>query len=266
MSINLPNGIAELLGDTLVTSSPLFTSNRLWYVNSETGVDDAAYGDSKAKPYATLAYALGAGAVDGDIIVLADGHEEVITVTVDIIIEVIIVGCGQTDGKPTVRFTKDISADYLFDIQADNVELRNIWFEENEQNSAVNQVQVSGTGCRLIGCYFEANQTHNSQSVVLANSLITTIKDCTFVANGATIADLPTGALLMGTGTLFMDNCIFDDNEFGYESFAFRSTGAAVIRGEGNSFLNGAQVSLTESGDIILAGGTTSGGVQLIEE
>lgn len=267
MSVYLPNGLGESLGDTLVTNAPLFTTSTIWYVHSETGVDNPAYGDVESRPLATLAYTLTNKAGAGDIVVLLDGHEESIATKVDVANSVVIVGVGETDGKPTVKFTNGGAVGAIIELSANGVELRNIWFEEHPSGAAVAQVSVLGDGCRIIGCYFEADGNNEAASVDIdIGADFASIKNCTFISTTDDPTNLPTSGVAMVSTTLFLDNNVFDDGDCGYGTSAFVATAGAKVRGEGNSFLRGAQFSAASSSpDIILGGGQFSGGVRWIE-
>lgn len=266
MSITLPNGIGETLGDTLVTNSPIYTTNRIHYVHSGTGVDSAGYGETKTKPYATLAYAVASGSpalAGGDIVVLLDGHEEEVAATIAIAQGILVVGCGETDGLPTVVFTNGGVTSYVFSLTAAEVELRNIRFDAFESAQSDNQVNVAAADCRIIGCYFEADGNNTAASLQIQNSLTTTVKNCTFVSAATAANSLPTVGLACGIGMLFLENCVFDNGTYGYGTAALTCDGD--LRGESNSFLNDARLELSESADVILVGGTMSGGIQWVE-
>ncbi len=267
MSRNLPNGIAETLGDTLVTSSPLFTTGDIHYLDNSSAdaADTLSNGISKSKPFETLAYAI-SQASDGDIIVVLGGHSEALIAEVDITVAVVVAGAGETDGAPEASFSNYSATGYCIRLSAAGSELRNLRFAQHPSSAAIPQVNVAATGCRIIGCHFEAGEHNNVSSLSLDAALITYVKNCTFESVATEADDLPQSGLTMSTGTLFLENCVFDDNDFGYSTPALRATGAATIRAEGNSFLNGASASMVEaSAELIIAGGTTSGGVQLVE-
>lgn len=267
MSITLPNGIGETLGDTLVTSSPIYTSNRIHYVHSGTGADSAGYGETKTKPYATLAYAVASGnpaLAGGDIVVLLDGHEEEVAATIDIAQAVLVVGAGETDGEPTVVFTNGGVTSYVITLTAAEAELRNIKFEAFGTSQSDNQVNVAASDCRIIGCVFEASGNNGAASLLIASSLTTIVKNCTFESTATAANSLPTVGLSCGaSGILFLENCVFENGTYGYGTAAMTCSGD--LRGEGNSFLNDARLELSDSADVILAGGTLSGGIQWVE-
>jgi len=268
MSRNLPNGIAETLGDTLVTSSPLFITGDLHYVDSSNAAadDSAGYGESKSRPFATLAYAVSV-ASGGDIVVLLEGHSEQFATELDITQALTIVAAGETDGVPTVTLNNLAASGYMLRLSASGCELRNIRFVQHPSASGIPHVNIAASGCRIIGCRFEAGEDNSAYCVTVNDSLVTCIKDCTFISVSDDPANQPTGGLLgPGLGTLFLDNCVFDDGDVGYSSFAFRWTTAPRIHASGCSFLNGAVASGGEAGDVFFVGGTMTGGVQLIEE
>lgn len=267
MSITLPNGIGETLGDTLVTNSPIYTSNRIHYVHSGTGSDSAGYGETKTKPYASLAYAMASGnpaLASGDIVVLLDGHEETVTTAIDIGQGLVIVGSGETDGEPTVTFQNNGVTAHIMTLSAAEVELRNIKFAAFESAQPDNQVDVAGSDCRIIGCLFEANGNNTATQLDIAASLTTTVKNCTFRSTATAANSLPTVGLACGAaGILFLENCVFDNGTYGYGTAAMTCSGD--LRGEGNSFLRDARLELSDSADVILAGGTVTGGIQWVE-
>lgn len=275
MSRSFPNGVGESLGDQLVTNAPLFVSGGIWHVDSTNAdaADASGYGLIKDKPWATLVYAVSQAAA-GDMIVLHDGHDETIN-GLNITSRLIIVGAGQSDGKPTVRLRLGTSegSGACLQLSASATELRNIWFDQNVGGTGnlTFWVQVSATGCRLFGNYFEGDENNNSPLLYIDDALVTILERNTFISVATDVADQPRGALAIAGGILFMDGDVFDGNQVGWGGgsypAAFESEAAATIVAENLSLLRSSRMLITEaSGQHIINVATSTGDSQIIEQ
>jgi hypothetical protein len=172
----------------------MYSTGAAYYVSSVIG-SDANAGKSRLYPKATLASAISA-ATDDDIIVLAADHAETLTSTQDIDHRLVIVAEGSSSGKPTCKFTNNQDA-VMFDITADDVQLRNIWFEEESTANTNPRVRTDMDRTQIIGCYFEADANSNTDGVLEVNTGASNliIKNTTFVSTSASGATPPVKAI-----------------------------------------------------------------------
>ena len=259
-----PNGAGESLGDTLITEEPLYSTGSVWYVNSATGTDAASpAGRNRSKPLATLSQAH-TNAAAGDIIVLMDGHAETLTSAITISKAVAIVGAGKSSGKPTVKFTINASASYLFNVTGDDVQLKNLWLEENSQANSLTKVVVSGDGFRMVGCYVEANDNDDAACLSIHAGNGMRIEETTFISTSTTTTTQPKSAIevTLESNDLEMKNVTLDGGTVGWSDYyAFDATSNAInrLKATGVNLLNGSDMDLTGcTGRIAL--GTLTGG------
>lgn len=250
MAVNLPNGIGETLGDSLVTGKPYFGTGSVWYVSSVTG--NAAFsGLTTAQPLNTLANAQTA-ATSGDTIVLLDGHTETYSGAVTLSKNLTIVGSGSAGGVPTVTFR--VSANVgLFAISSNGTQLRNIRFQSSTAagTSAI-RVDIQADHCHVIGCYFDCSANDTGVALSISNNVTGFVcRNTTFVATNPTAAAPPGPALsFAGTSTeAWLEGLVFDGGTKGFSAgIAYREVGAATRRrGESLSFLRGADATLHAS-------------------
>lgn len=244
-----PNGLGELTGDSLVTSTaPLYLSGAVWWVLSTIGIDAAGTaGQDRERPLATLQQAI-TNAADGDIIVLRDGHVQTVTAAIAVSKVLTIAAGGRSAaGLPTVVFTLNAANASLFTINTSSgVELRNILFAENQQTNAnATKIDLAATGCRLAGCYFRCGATDVNQAAVRVSGDYQRLERCTFVSTAAA-AVRPASGLLQGgfiTTGLELAACVFDDGTFGFATQAadMDSQSTARLRALDMHLLNGAQ-------------------------
>lgn len=108
---NYPNGLGCSSGPTLITNPNLYTTCRVWYVDSQTG-NISNDGQSKDTAWATLEDEVG-NLIDTDIVVFLDGHQETPSAEIDLGIWHLI-GEGSSGGLPTVKFQDSVSLSYMF--------------------------------------------------------------------------------------------------------------------------------------------------------
>lgn len=244
------NGIGESLGDTFVTQSPLIYAGDIWFVNSDGGTDATApAGKEKLKPLETLEQALD-NADDGDAIVIADSHAETLTAPLTIDKRVLIVGCGRSSGRPTAKFTANMSSDSLFFITAAGVEIRNIWFEENAQANDTSRIYINGRWFRMTGCYVESDGNDDAEAITLVaeSDGFAMFENNTFVCTAEDVSDVPEAAIRVGTAydRISFKGDVFDGGTTGF-SLGFALTQAAAtsqFMAEEISRLRGADFSL----------------------
>lgn len=264
----LPNGIGASLGDQLVVGKPLTLSGDVWYVD-DSGTDAVSpAGKQRNSPLATLAQAV-TNAAAGDIIVLMDGHAETISTLIAITKNLTIVGEGQSDGKPTVKITGDAgeSGPVLTVAGTNYFSLRNIWFEENLQDTSDNLMTLgTGTYYELVGCYFEAGDTANASLVALSDAAYS-IRNTTFVSTATTQATRPHSAISGGNGgVVVLDGVVVDSGTVGWThtDAVDLSTGVTelYLAAQSVSLLRGADVTVYASAEYHFNTQTSSGSVR----
>lgn len=260
----LPNGIGGTAGDSLATDGPLQTSGDVWYVDSVTG-NDSNDGRSRLEPFATLSQAVTDAASD-DIIVLLASHAETLTSAQTISERLTIVGEGTTTTMP--KLTNNQAAGQLITIASADVQLRNIWFEEDSQANSAVRVSSASARTALIGCYFEANATQNAAVVQVntgASDLL--VKNCTFISTATADDDAPVIALEITAATSEVDieGTVFSGGTQGWKDFALKASAAAItrVRMETCSFLLGADAAFHASSTGYLQPSTTTGAVRI---
>jgi hypothetical protein len=272
-----PNGIGGATGDSLALAKPLYTSEPVHYVDSQTG--NAFYsGRDRKAPFLTIAAAVSAiGASDGHIIVCLDGHTEEVSTTITLAQAVTIIGEGLDAGIPTVTLTIGHITNDVILVTADNCEVRNIRFLSG--NSAVAPISstascirtTSADGLTIHGCHFDVDQRTNGPAVeVGATSDHETLKRCVFrsTAYGGPGKPEPDSAVRsMGAGSpLTFDGCTFDGGAEGFNdgsgnNWAFDGSAAATprLRVTDLTLLNGADFKVHASSKGYISAPTTTG-------
>lgn len=252
-----PNGFGQSLGDALVVSGgPIYTTGKVWYVDSAVG-SNAYDGRSDKRPLATLAQAQ-TNASSGDVVVLMSGHAETYTSALTISKELIIAGAGSSAGLPTVKFTNNQASGRLFNITADNVELRNIWFEEDAQSNSGGGVASSGDAFRMVGCYMEVDASTTVSGLVLTQASGETafLWDCTFVSTATAIGSVPGLAIKKdGAGQLWMHGVTLDGGTYGFvEGYAYTEDQGSAGRliATGTTLIRGADMQIHASSTVVV--------------
>lgn len=263
----LPNGAGFDTGDIVATASPILIGGNLWYVDASTGTDSAGYGLSQESPAATLGYMIGI-ATAGDTIVLMDGHEETVTSPIALNKSLIIVGAGLSSGRPTakLKLNSGTNTHSLIDITANQVWMRNIWFESPDQSSVSNQIEAtSQTGLHFVDCYVECGVYVTNAYFVLTSCVDVDFSGTTFVATGTDIATRPNYGVSVATSLagLNLSGTVFDGGSYGFYGFAFTASAAiTMIFAPNVSFLRGADLNLISTSTGFLHLGTSTGGVR----
>lgn len=262
------SGLGESLGDSLVTGNgPIWTSGTVWWVNSATGSDAASpAGKERLQPLATLSQAI-TNAVAEDVIVLMDGHAETIA---DLAVSknLVIVGAGQSDGKPTVKLTPGASATVGMLSLAAQVELRNIWVTVPAAATSWPAIQCN-SDAKLIGVYQELDENNNTAGVYVLDGGICTIRNSTFVSVATDASDPPAAAvrLIDGVVPLYMDGVVLDGGTVGFQQGAAYSEDASAAAGAlyatNMSLLRGADMWLTDTTVGLVQVGASNGGAQI---
>lgn len=256
MSFLYPNGAGESLGDQLVTCKPLYlagTTNSIWYVNSNGGVDGASpAGRNREKPLATLAQAI-TNASDNDIIVLMTNHTETPVTGYTINKKLIIVGAGSAAGKPTVKMGSNGINVNRFTVTATNVEFRNIWFLASAAANT-SGILLSAALFRLKGCYFELGANDNVGLAISAGGDSARVVNTTFISTATSVAAQPVTAMRTNAtvSDLEMDGVTFSAGPFGFSNpYAFDTGGNILnrIKAENVDLLLGADANLSTAGN-----------------
>lgn len=267
-----PDGLGNSLGDSLGVNAPFYSTGLVWYVHSGTGTNAAApAGRNRAKPLATLAQAQ-TNASNGDTIVLLDGHAQTFTATLTISKALLIVGEGESDGKPTVKLTPSSASSGVLQLAA-AAEVRNVWFEENLQANDGIKLSVAVAGCRVVGCYFECGALDDGEALQVASTNCH-IKNTTLVST-ATLTSAQPYVGLTASGAcdgLYLEGVVLDGGSVGFANHwamdfntaTFGDEAPALI--EGLSLLRGADVLIPASGaNIKIVGPITVSGGSVID-
>lgn len=265
-----PNGIGGLLGDTLVTTKPLYLSGDVWFVNSTGGVDGASpAGKDRQKPLATLAQAQ-TNSANGDIVVLMDGHTETFTVALAITKNLAIIGEGSSGGVPTVQLKMNAAAQCTLVLTALGTILANVKFPASLQSnsgSAANQgkVHLTGSSTQVRGCYFEESALDQLPAITIASGLADIrLENTSIISTATTVATRPTYGIYVGGPTTDVDlvGLVLSDGAVGFSGAAWDSTINAVtrLRAMGLSLLLGADMKLHASTVGWIAPPTVTGG------
>lgn len=260
------NGLGELLGDSLATSKPVQTPGFVWFVNSVGGVDAASpAGRDRQKPLATISQAVTNSAA-GDIILLEDGHTEILTSNVAISKQLFIVGGGSSAGIPTVNFTGNAAALTMFTMSAAGSQMRNVRIKQSLQNNTGStRFSITAATVRLKGMYIESGAFDQLPAVTIgATPSNTRFNACTFISVATTTATRPVSGLsFLGSAPVDLDleGCVFSDGTVGYSTAACDLSGFATrLSGDNLSALLGADILINASSTGFLNLSTTTNG------
>jgi hypothetical protein len=277
----LSNGLGAATGHILALAAPLYVlgTGRTWYVDSQTG-SDANTGEHEHQAFAGLDAAHTA-ASNGDIIALADGHEESLSITITK--SVAIVGLGRASGVPTVILRNSAAADPAITIDTTKVVVEGVLFEHDDDQGPLSTelVLLASGASDFVGrdLHFNCKGMASGESfeyfygMRLAADLASTnvlLDSCKWnsVGTGQPLAAYPglyvdddgTGKL----GTLRLVNCSFDGGEYGWFNYGadiLRFTGLVEIYGA--SLLRGSDVLVSDTAAGRIAVGTATGGSQI---
>ena len=261
-----PEGLGGSLGDSMGVNAPFYSTGNVWYVHASTGTDAAApAGRNRAKPLATLAQAQ-TNAADGDTVVLLDGHTETLTAALDLTKVLTIVGEGESDGKPTVKYTNNSAAANLLTVSV-GCDIRNVWFEENSQANSAYRLDIQGPA-RVVGCYFECGALDDAAAVRIGSDDVH-LKNCTFVSTATLTSAQPHSAIegeASDIGGLYVEGLTLDGGTVGFSNFWAMDLSEATIPAdnpaliEGLTLLRGADVLLPATGHAKVVDVTATGG------
>jgi len=192
------------------------------YVDSGTSGDGS--GLTLENAYATFALAE-AGCSAGDVVYIADGHDEEIGDIVIDVANVSFIGMGEGDAKPLL--TCDAGTDEIT-LDAAGITVKNVRLQAGaDQVVTAFRVEDAGIGCTLENISFIKGEGANEEFVICidvdAAAAQLTIKDCTYYNSNATTAhascfiDLTDGTIDQTTITgctafgEFANGCIYSD-------------------------------------------------------
>lgn len=262
-----PNGLGGSGGDVFATSTPLYTSGDVWFVNSARGVDAASpAGKDRESPLATLGQAV-ANAASGDIVLLESGHSETISSTLTISKQLTISGGGVSGGVPGASITPQ-GTTFLttLTLSAAGIEIRNVRFAAQPIAGAGNfKVSSTAASQRIIGCRFEMGANDTTGISLNSTSKYFRAENCTFISQGTSTLLRPSGGM---AGNASADdaeivNCVFDDGAYGFSSTATQSLGVSgLIRARivNATFLNGADIGSAVAPTLSYVAGITQTG------
>jgi len=209
------------------------TPGNVFYVDSgaTNASDTVNAGDSWASPLATLDAAIGkCTASNGDIIYLAPGHAESLSVATSVdadVAGITIIGLGSGSVKPT--FTSSAAAGSIT-VGAANVTIKNIRLVAGFATGTTTMmtIEAAGTFCTIEDCDFRDTAAASEALIHISVAALVTdlhIKGCSFI----TAAGSMTGSVVFAgasTNTLIEDSEWYVDSS---DSVIDHQTTAAII-------------------------------------
>lgn len=262
-------GCGGTTGAAITALAPYMSSGTVWYVDSETGTDAASpAGQNREKPLATLAQAHSNAANNGDVIILLETHNEVLTGNVILSKGVIVAAEGSSSGVPTVEIGFD-AAGRLF-LSGVGTELHNVKLTPRTAAGANPRVNMA-TQTAMRGCYIECDEHDTGAGVQLdsgADNVV--VESCTFISVATDATAQPESALKISGASstdLLITGCVFSDGTVGFSNFyACDLSSDAVTRLEirNLSLLLGAELKINSSSVYRIAGVTSTGGGKIV--
>lgn len=266
MAVLYPNGIGGSLGPRLATCKPLQVSGNVWYVH-HTGTNAVSpAGQNREKPLASLAQAH-TNAAAGDTIVCLSGHTQVLTATQTFNkAGITLVGEGSSSGKPTVKFQMNHGSQDMFVVSAAGVRFSGLWIQGQAQASAGLRIWANSTTCEIDECYIECGAFDLSTAILAAGNNFT-LRRTTIISTAVASTAQPLMGVQLGAAIsdVKIEDCVFDGGTFGFSNYAALDLSAQIItrlKGEGNSFLRGADYVIHASTIGYFNPQTASGGVR----
>jgi len=192
--------------------------------------DNANWGKTPEKPFATLDYAIGqCTSSNGDVIVVMPGHTETVTSTIEVdITGLTIIGVGVGQSRPTL--TQGTSgSDNVMEIKATDALIENLYFKGSTTGTSEVFIDVQTTKHRAVirNCVFEQNTKNLEAITIAAGTDDIIIEDCRFmgVAAGADMAIIFEDAQAGET----CDRCIIRRCTFNYEGSSGCDLGCIVV-------------------------------------
>lgn len=146
--LNLNNGLVNQSVHTLLGAGSLFTTGKVFYVNSVIGSDGNS-GLDPAKPLATISKAqTKARANKGDIVIIMPKHAETFTAVLTLSkAGVRYIGIGTGADKPTI--TVNAAVDGL-SLTGASISIANIHFAAPATDNATAMINVAAANCSII--------------------------------------------------------------------------------------------------------------------
>jgi len=266
----LTDGLGADTGHNFSLEKPLWLTGRVLYVSSASGDDATTNPQERRDPYATLKAAVDA-ALAGDIIVLLEDHDEVITVAMTVDVRVRIIGEGRADGVPQAAITCNVAGGPAITVTAENVEFVNIKMKTPSVTGTGARVLVQAADVTFDSIYAECGEFSEEPVIERTDTVDRlTIRDSTFVSTATDKDARPNAAVVASGGTVDMRNVTFDGGEWGWNipagggPFAYDgSVDAYFVRFENISLLNGSDLVLHEDSTGWVSVTTASGGARV---
>lgn len=180
------------LFDTLIGNA--IGMGNIWFVDSgaEGGSDSPGKGRSVIAPFSSLAYAVGqVAATNGDVIFLAPGHGENVSAADGIrfaLAGINVIGIGHGTARPTLTLDTVVTAD--IEIDADNITIRNVYFDLTGIDNITAAIDVNAAQFSLINCYIL--QADSGGQAAIAIELDANANNCKIL--GCEISSINAGA------------------------------------------------------------------------
>ena len=243
----LVDGIGASLGDSLAMETGFIGTPAVYYVSSVSG-SNYYNGRDRAKPFATLSYAIGS-AMAGDIIVLLTDHTESVN-SVVVNKELLIIGEGTSEGKPTASVWGNATGtSEVITVSANRVEIRNVRFRPQTFAATGSFINWTGTDGLMKGCYLESDEFDDGPKLMVAGDRMA-VESTTFISVATSVANQPVQAIATTSGalTLFtMRASVISGGAYGWSSAdtaAYFQAAALQVRIESLSLLLGSDVKL----------------------
>ncbi len=262
----LVDGIGASLGDSLAMETGFIGTPVVYYVSSVSG-SNYYNGRDRAKPFATLSYAIGS-ALAGDIIVLLTDHTETVNgVTVNK--ELLIIGEGTSEGKPTASVWGNATGtSEVISVTANRVEIRNVRFRPQTVSATGSFINWTGTDGLMKGCYLESDQYDDGPKLTIGGDRMA-IESTTFISVATSVANQPEQAIATTASalTIFkMKDSVISGGPYGWQSTntaAYFQATAMQVRIEGLSLLLGSDIKLDSDVTGFVSVPVSTGGSQV---
>ena len=187
--LNLKGGLVNNSGQNLVGAGELFTTGKVWYVDSVNG-SDGNLGDDPNFPKATLDSAVTAAVANrGDVIVLMPNHAQHIANATTFQLDkagLTVIGLGDGRNRPTFSFTNTAGS-----VELDSADCRisNIVFVA-DVSAVVVGVNVDNSDVTIDNCEFNFNDSGDDfiDFIVVDGVRRTNLVDNVFIAQENVVA------------------------------------------------------------------------------
>lgn len=236
--INLPGGLIQNAAANIVGAGELFTTGKVFYVDSNNG-GDGNLGEDPAFPKATIDSAVTAARANrGDIIVLMPNHAQNLTNATAFQLDkagLTVIGLGEGRNRPTFSFTGTSGA---VNVDSADCRISNVVFVA-DISAVVQGIDLDANDFTLDNCEFNFNETGDDFINAVnagASDRFTFVNNKVIAENAvAGIAPALTGIVLVGNSDLvisgnefsgaFSSACIYDSNAGGQEGDHYEIVG-----------------------------------------